>query len=41
MVEYDRKEQAAKAIEEMNGGELLQKTISVDWSFKIEKDATI
>lgn len=41
MVEYEKKAQAAKAIEEMNGASFLEKPLKVDWAFKIEKDTSI
>lgn len=34
LVEYERKSEAEKAIEEMNGHELLGKQINVTWAFK-------
>lgn len=34
LVEYKRRGEAQKAIDEMNGKELLTKNISVDWAFK-------
>lgn len=35
LVEYSNKEEAETAIHNMDGKELLTKTISVDWAFKI------
>lgn len=34
LVEYERKSEAEKAIEEMNGHDLLGKEINVTWAFK-------
>lgn len=41
MVEYEKKAQAAKAIEEMNGAIFLDRALKVDWAFKIEKDTAV
>ena len=35
-MEYDHKEQAEKAIKEMNGETFLEKKLSVTWAFAIE-----
>ena len=34
LIEYEKKEEAMDAIKSMNGKELLEKVISVDWAFK-------
>ncbi|PRP79970.1 RNA-binding protein 8A [Planoprotostelium fungivorum] len=33
LIEYEKKEQAEKAIKELNGTELMETTIHVDWAF--------
>jgi RNA recognition motif-containing protein len=34
LIEYEKKEEAIDAIKNMNGKELLERVISVDWAFK-------
>jgi RNA-binding protein 8A len=41
MVEYEKKTQAQRAIEEMNGASFMERSLQVDWAFKIEKDTSI
>jgi hypothetical protein len=41
MVEYQKKAEAERAINGMNGATLLQRELSVDWAFAIEKDTRI
>lgn len=33
LIEYESKDEAAEAIERMNGQEFLGKTLTVDWAF--------
>ena len=43
LLEYDQFQNAAKAIEKMNGKEIYDKSIRVDWAFKkppVKKDKT-
>jgi RNA-binding protein 8A len=37
LVEYEKRDEAAEAISEMNGKELLGQTIGVDWAFISKK----
>lgn len=40
-MEYEKKAHASKAIEELNGSTFMERTLTVDWAFKIEKDTAV
>jgi len=37
LVEYEERSQAEKAIKAMDGAKFVEKTVSVDWAFAVEK----
>jgi RNA recognition motif-containing protein len=41
MVEYEKKQEAERAINGLNGSSLLQRELQVDWAFAVEKDTRI
>jgi hypothetical protein len=41
MVEYEKRQEAERAINGMHGATLLQRELAVDWAFAIEKDTKI
>jgi len=41
MVEFEKREQADSAIQQMNGTKFMEKDLHVDWAFAIEKDVKL
>lgn len=41
MVEFEKKEEAEKAITQMNKSQFLEKELGVGWAFAVEKDTKL